>query len=192
MLASMAPHPSALTLFVLAPLVAWRVYVRFRRSVGRQKMSPVRPWIQLILFPALVGLIALATRMHPERLWWLAGGLACGGWLSVMGLRLTQFEVTPGRLYYTPHAPLGIVLSLLFVARIIYRIFEIYVLDTGAGPGLQDFARSPVTLAVFGLLAGYYVGYAAGLVRWRRGVLARKRAREAAAANEAGDDSSGR
>jgi hypothetical protein len=181
----MAPHPSALTLFVLAPLVSWRVYLRFRRSIGRQKMSPVRPWIQLVLF-------AVATRNHPLGLWLLAGGLMLGGGLSVYGLRLTQFEVTPERLYYTPHAPLGIVLSLLFVARIIYRIFEVYVLDTNAGPGVEAFAQSPVTLAVFGLLAGYYIGYALGLVRWRWDVLERKRAREAAAASDLGDDPSGR
>jgi ABC-type transport system involved in cytochrome c biogenesis permease subunit len=188
----MAPHPSALTLFVLAPLVSWRVYLRFRRSIGRQKMSPVRPWIQLVLFPTLVVLFAVATRNHPLGLWLLAGGLVLGGGLSVYGLRLTQFEVTPERLYYTPHAPLGIVLSLLFVARIIYRIFEVYVLDTNAGPGVEAFAQSPVTLAVFGLLAGYYIGYALGLVRWRWDVLERKRAREAAAASDLGDDPSGR
>ncbi|CAN5573872.1 hypothetical protein BH11PSE7_BH11PSE7_25940 [soil metagenome] len=186
----MAPHPSALTIFVLAPLVSWRVYLRFRRSIGRQKMSPVRPWIQLFMFPALVVLFALATRMYPERMWLLGIGLALGGLLSIYGLRLTNFEVTPGRLYYTPHAPLGIVLSLLFVARIIYRIFEVYVLDTDAGPGIQAFAQSPVTLAVFGLLAGYYIGYAVGLVRWRWGVLTRRR--EAPAASERGDDPPGR
>jgi hypothetical protein len=33
--------------------------------------------------------------------------------------------------------------------------------------GTDDFARSPLTLCVFGLLAGYYIAYAIGLVRWR-------------------------
>ena len=33
-----------------------------------------------------------------------------------------------------------------------------------------DFAASPLTLGIFGLLAGYYVTYAIGLVRWRLGV----------------------
>ncbi len=31
--------------------------------------------------------------------------------------------------------------------------------------------RSPLTLAVFGLIAGYYMTYALGLVRWRNLVL---------------------
>jgi hypothetical protein len=32
---------------------------------------------------------------------------------------------------------------------------------------------------VFGLLAGYYIGYAIGLLRWRARVMRVKRAREA-------------
>jgi hypothetical protein len=35
------------------------------------------------------------------------------------------------------------------------------------------------TLAVFGLLAGYYIAYAIGLVRWRLRILSAKRQREA-------------
>ncbi len=178
-----APHPSAITLFIVVPLVAWRVYLRFRRMVGRQKMSPYRPWIQLVLFPALLALFAWGAHAFPERLAWLLVGVIAGVCLSVYGLRLTKFEVTPGRLYYTPHAPLGIALSLLFVGRLLYRGIEVYVLDTAATPGVQGFAQSPVTLGVFGLLAGYYIGYAIGLVRWRWGVLAKKRAREDAQGN---------
>jgi hypothetical protein len=41
-------------------------------------------------------------------------------------------------------------------------------------------ARSPLTLAVFGLVAGYYISYAIGLARWRFRVLRAKREREAA------------
>jgi hypothetical protein len=68
------------------------------------------------------------------------------------------------------------------VARIAYRFIEIYAIDPGPPHGMDDFARSPLTLAVFGLLAGYYVAYAVGLLRWRFGVLRAKREREAAQA----------
>jgi hypothetical protein len=67
----------------------------------------------------------------------------------------------------------------LFVGRIAYRLFEIYAAEPAVQHGVDDFARSPLTLAVFGLLAGYYITYAIGLVRWRFGVLRAKRAREA-------------
>jgi hypothetical protein len=83
----------------------------------------------------------------------------------VYGLRLTKFEQTAQGLFYTPNAHLGIALSLLFIGRLIYRAFQIY-LSVG-NPSLHDFTRSPLTLAIFGTLAGYYVTYAIGLLRWR-------------------------
>ena len=36
-----------------------------------------------------------------------------------------------------------------------------------------EFAHSPLTLSIFGLLAGYYIAYAIGLVRWRFAVKKR-------------------
>jgi cytochrome b561 len=182
-----APSPSTLTLLALIPLLAWRIRARFRRMVGRQRLSRIRPWITLVLFPTLVLLIGLAARSQPERILWLAAGLVVGAALGVFGLSKTQFEPTKEGLFYTPNAHLGIALSLLFVARIAYRFVEIYRMGPGGPSGMGDFARSPLTLSVFGLLAGYYVSYAIGLVRWRWRVLAAKQAREAAQAAAAAD-----
>lgn len=39
----------------------------------------------------------------------------------------------------------------------------------GADPNLQ-YASSPLTLLIFGVLAGYYVSYAIGLLRWKASV----------------------
>lgn len=156
---------------VLLPLLAWRAYSRFRRMVGRQRLSRVRPWITLAVFPALILVLAYFSQTQAERLWWLAAGLVAGSSLGVYGLRRTRFEPTPEGLFYTPNAHLGIALSLLFVARILYRLVEVYAMGPKIPAGMQDFVRSPLTLAVFGLLAGYYIAYAAGLVRWRRQVL---------------------
>jgi hypothetical protein len=38
----------------------------------------------------------------------------------------------------------------------------------GAARSDASFARSPLTLVIFGLVACYYACYAAGLLRWRR------------------------
>jgi hypothetical protein len=159
-----APSLPALGLLLLVPLVAWRMYARFRRMVGRQRLSRVRPWIHLTLFPALLFLLGWLSQGRMDALAWLAGSVALGALLAQYGLSRTQFEATPRGLYYTPHAPLGIALSVLFAGRILYRVYEV----VSAGPRAADFARSPLTLAVFGLLAGYYVAYAIGLLRWRR------------------------
>jgi hypothetical protein len=181
----MTLSPTTLTIAILIPLVLWRMYSRIRRMVGRQRLSRVRPWVTLVVFPLIIAMLALATLTHPERLVVLAVAVAAGLALARFGLSKTKFEPTPEGLFYTPNAHLGIALSLLFVGRILYRLVEMYALGlpgpAAGGPGAQDFARSPLTLGVFGLLAGYYVGYAIGLVRWRMGVMQRKREREAAA-----------
>ena len=178
-----ALNPTTITLLVVAPLLVWRIYVRIRRMSVRQRLSRVRPWITLIIFPTIVLLLAYATHWHFERLFWLAGSLVFGSLLGVYGLRRTHFESTPQGLFYTPHAHLGIALSLLLVGRIVYRLIELYALDTTASRGAPQFAQSPLTLAIFGLLAGYYVAYAAGLVGWRNRVIRAESQREAKATN---------
>lgn len=160
---------------MLVPLIVWRVYARFRRLVGRQRLSRIRPWITLSVFPALIVLLCFAAHSHPERLWWLAGGLSPGLLLGRFGLSKTRFEPTPQGLFYTPNVHLGIALSLLFVARIAYRFVEVYALEPAMPHQMEDFVRSPLTLAVFGLLAGYYVAYAVGLLRWRFRILRARR-----------------
>lgn len=175
-----APSSATVTLLILLPLIGWRIYARFRRMVGRQRLSRIRPWITLTLFPILLLLLILASQANLERLWLLAGGMVMGILLGIFGLSRTRFEPTRQGLFYTPNAHLGIALSLLFVGRIIYRFVEVYAINPGVPHDLNDFAGSPVTLAVFGLLAGYYIAYAIGLVRWRIRVLRAKRQREAA------------
>src|SRR3954470_765619 len=155
----------SIVLLVLSPLILWRVYSRVRRLVGRQRLSRIRPWVAICLFPPLVLLLALVARHHAVALAWLGGGLVVGGLLAMYGLRLTQFERTEQGLFYTPNAHLGIALSLLLVGRILYRLIEVYA--DGVPSGGSDFLRSPITLAIFGTLAGYYVSYAIGLLRWR-------------------------
>ncbi len=163
----MMPSPATLTLFAIVPLLIWRSYSRFRRMVGRQQLSKYRPWITLVIFPLFIFLLGIATRTHPERLWMLAAGLVLGAALGVFGLKKTLFEPTTHGFFYTPNAHLGIALSLLFIARILYRMVEVYGLDPTSPHDMDNFARSPLTLAIFGLLAGYYMSYAFGLLRWR-------------------------
>ena len=112
-------------------LIAWRMYSRVRRLIGRQRLSVKRVWIRIVLFPLVVALLAFSVFMHPEALGYLACGVAIGLALGALGLRLTKYEVTGEGLFYTPSAHLGIALSMLLIARIAYR-FAVYGLP-GAG-----------------------------------------------------------
>ena len=149
-------------------LIAWRMHRRIRRSIGRQRLSPVRPWIYVVLLPLVVAMLAFASLRAPEAIWmYLAGGVAAGIGLGLFGLRLTQFEVTPAGRFYTPSTHLGVVLSVLLVCRIAWRF------ATGGFPGSAGASSAPpganltpLTLLLFGMLAGYYTTYSVGLLRW--------------------------
>jgi hypothetical protein len=166
------PQISIVALLALVPLMAWRMYARVRRMIGRQRLSRIRPWITLVIFPLLLGLLVLAARAHLDRLWFLGLGLLMGAALAIFGLKKTRFERTPEGLFYTPNAHLGVGLSLLLIGRVIYRLVEVFVFGHVPPPTEpNDFAITPLTLGVVGLLAGYYIVYAAGLVRSRSALL---------------------
>jgi hypothetical protein len=172
-------HSFPAPLLILIPLIAWRIYVRIRRAVGRQRLSKYRVWITMGIYTLILVAIGLGTRAHPERLGWMVVGLALGIPLGVFSLKKTKFEPTPEGLFYTPNAHLGIILSMLFVGRILYRIFAAYLVATSKPQDPGDFMGSAATVAIFGLLAGYYITYAVGLARWRYRIIRNKRQREA-------------
>jgi hypothetical protein len=167
MRAMIAPAPTLIPFLIAIPLVGWRLYSRIRRSVGRQPLSKVRPWITLAIFPIIILLLGFAARGLAANLGLLTAGIVAGTALGMFGLSKTRFENTPQGMFYTPNAHLGIALSALFTARVIYRMIQMYQMDPTAQPHPADFANSPLTLAIFGLLAGYYCTYATGLIRWR-------------------------
>ena len=162
-------NPSLFVPIGFGALLLWRTYSRIRRMVGRQRLSKVRPWITVVVFPLILALLVTASIAKPTSLLALAGGAAVGLGLGIYGLRVTRFENTPQGMFYTPSAHVGIALSLLFVGRILYRLVTTTYGSAGgppAGPQMA-YATTPFTLLIFGTLAGYYVTYAVGLLRWR-------------------------
>lgn len=171
-------NPSLVVPFGLGALLLWRTYARIRRMVGRQHLSKVRPWVTVGVFLLLVLMLGAVSIARPESLIGLGAGLAGGVGLGFYSLSKTRFENTAQGLFYTPSAHVGIAVSLLFVGRLIYRVIDMQgygmsaggpVSAPGADPNLH-YATSPLTLLVFGVLAGYYVTYAIGLLRWKASI----------------------
>ena len=111
--------------FVAVPIIVWRMYSRIRRNIGRQHLSKWRPWITLTLFPLIVVLIAAGAATQPLRLLAMAGGIIAGIALGMFGTKHTKFESTPEGIFYTPNAHIGIALSVIFFARVVYRMFQL-------------------------------------------------------------------
>lgn len=156
-----------LTVILVVALVAWRFHARIRRMIGRQRLSSVRPWITVVVLPLVLVLLLATGAMHPMTGAATATGLAAGIALGRIGTRLTKFEATPAGLFYTPNAHLGIALSLLLVLRLGWRFAMLQVNGGTSDPQAMQMGSSPLTMVLFGTLAGYYVTYAIGLLRWR-------------------------
>jgi hypothetical protein len=157
--------PAPVVAVALTPLVLWRVYSRIKRLTTRQRSRTWRHRTTLVFFPLLLVLVGLAGLANPLVLAALAAGLAGGAVLGSVALRKTMFEQVGEEFYFTPHAQIGLLVASLFLARMAYRAWKFYM---QADFVQHDFVRSPLTLAVFGVLAGYYITYATGLLRWRK------------------------
>ncbi len=158
-------NPSMLVTVLIVALIAWRLYARSRRLIGRQRLSKWRPWVTVTLLPLIFVVLGVLSRHQPPALWALSGGAIAGIGLGMLGLNLTKFETTPTGAWYTPSAHLGIALSTVLVLRIAYRfVLAPQSVNFGAPP--PSYSSSPITLLIFGALALYYVTYAVGLIRW--------------------------
>jgi hypothetical protein len=153
-----------ITWLVVAVFVGWRIYIRLKRNIGEQQFRPKRLKFYTVVFSlATVGCGVLSVGHQPVMLGWLAGTvLGVGlGWLS---LRLTTFSTVAAGRFYTPNAHIGIGLSLLFIGRLLYRVFAIYSNLSFGGQPVPALGHSALTFLTFELLAGYYIAYSLGVL----------------------------
>ncbi len=163
-----APDQTTAVVFIgILALLGWRMYARIRRMVGRQRFRPRRPWVTITVFPLLLLTLGADVFTRAAGGFALLAGVGIGAALGFYGLRLTKFEDASDGPHYTPNAHIGIALSVVLLVRIIYRLTPL-ILAGGALPPPEQMARTPLTLAIVGTLAGYYVTYAVGLLRWSR------------------------
>jgi hypothetical protein len=176
---------------LITALVIWGLYRRARRIIGRQSVQPGRLWTRVVIL-AVTGVLVAATAPHDTKtLAALAAGACLGAALGWFGLKYTRFETTPEGRFYTPHAYLGLVVTALLVARVLYRMMIMYSgargfapIDPGAAAGPNPFApaalygdpgayayqtpygnlQTPLTIAIFGALVGYYISYYLGVL----------------------------
>jgi len=155
--------PAALAPAGFAVLIALMYYRRLRRLFGRQPVQPMRMKFRIAILLLVGALLLLRGALGPQGGLAAVAGLGGGIALAWLGLRLTTFESTPQGNFYTPHGGIGLALSVLLLGRLVYRFFVIApVVQDAHQAGMDPFAafqRSPLTLAIFALLIGYYVTY---------------------------------
>src|SRR5215469_15157553 len=103
-------------------LIAWSMYRRIRRSIGRQKLKTGRIIFVLVIFGVFSLFIILAGLLNPRLLAGFGAGILGGVILGFVSLKLTKFETTQEGHFYTPDTRIGMAISFLFVGRLIYRM----------------------------------------------------------------------
>ena len=153
--------PSTPVVGAMMGLIAWRVYKRIRRNIGRQPLRPRRALTSIFIFSGLSVLIIGFSLPQSRLLLGFGGGLSLGVLLGLLGLRLTRFETTTKGHFYIPNTPIGVALSLLLVGRVAYRFMVLR--DVTVAHNHPPPMQSPLTFFIFGLMAGYYIVYQTGL-----------------------------
>lgn len=155
---------SHMIMLAMSPLILWRIYKRVQRLTVRQQSRLWRHWFGVTFLPLALLAMGFFMAAHPPALASLIGGVAAGGALGWHALRRSGFERVGDAYFYTPYAPIGMLVAMIFIARVLYRIFEMETLGPQQTP---SFGRSPLTMGIMGVVAGYYLVYASGLLRWR-------------------------
>lgn len=158
----MLPAPAIAA--IVTPFILWRVYQRIKRLLVRQKSELWRHRLSIGIMAILLVAFGVQGLGHPAALAALVAGIAIGAALGYAALQRTGFEQVGADFYYVPHAPIGIVVAVLFIGRLAYRGYELYV--DGAMAASQ-MAAGPLTLGILGTIIGYYTLYNGGLLRWR-------------------------
>jgi len=158
----------AVSIAGFAVLFAFLIYRRFRRLFGRQPVQPARLKFRVVFLLVIGALLVLRGGLGAQSALAVAAGLGGGIALGLLGVRLTTFETTPQGRFYTPHGGIGLLLSALLLGRLAYRFVVVWPLMHGAHVAgenpMASFQRSPLTLAIFALLIGYYVTYCIGIL----------------------------
>jgi hypothetical protein len=158
----MQQHVPLIANVLIAALLIFVVYRRFRRTFGRQVFSPTRMYVRIGILLVLSAFIIAAVRHSPAALGLLGLGVLMGVVLALIGASRTRFELDQGVRYYIPHTYTGLLVSALFLGRLTYNLLNNYSLARAGTPppsGLAVYANNPMTTGFFFVLVGYYVCY---------------------------------
>ncbi len=164
-----------LLLVALMPLILLQ---RYRVGTSRRLVRGWTVTLNLVLMALSTILFlagaALTTVWVPDAFTGAVAGVALGAGLGLMGLVLTRWEPAATTLHYTPNRWLVLIVTFAVSARVLYGLWRSW---TAAKAGLSGAPVMlafgiPESLAVGGVVVGYYLMYGWGVRRrfrrWQR------------------------
>lgn len=167
-MAALAGSVQYAPLALVALLLPISVYRRIRRNVGRQAFSPLRLKIRSAVMLAIVAILVgvLAHGGHVASIAAFGAGALAGIALSRLGVRLATLGEDAQGTFYRPNPWLGSTLSLILVARLAWRMFELWPALSQPGAILPPLtAPGPLTSLLLGAVLVYYVAFSLGVLR---------------------------
>ena len=161
---------TTVVLLILVPALIWRTYSRLKLVFRRQESVAWRHWVGAAGLPILLLAAAQSMLANLPALSMMAAAVIAGAWMAFFALRKTRFETVGLKLYFTPPSRTAILVSMLFVARVLQIGVEFYANRQSEHPHIINQAevmQHPLTVIPFGLLIGYLTAYSIGLLRWR-------------------------
>ena len=159
--------PGSVGVLLAATVILFAIYRRYRRNVGRQRLSPKRMILRILLLCVAGVFLGQAVIVRPLALVEVLISLALGLAAAFVGLRLTKFERTSEGDFYTPNTYVSLAVFGIFIVRLAYRL--IFEFQTGApqaanGNPFLGYGSNPLVAAPFFLLVGYYAFYYGGVL----------------------------
>lgn len=125
----------------IAALILFAIYRRVRRNIGWQLLRTKRIKVRIIIFLVIGGLFLAESAAHPVSLASDLCGIAVGAALAFYSSKITRFKQRDEHWYYMPNVWIGTAVSLLFIGRLLFRMFSLY--SSGALQGTSsDSAQS--------------------------------------------------
>jgi hypothetical protein len=156
-------------------LMPLSLVLRYRAGTARRM---ARGWVAAvnvlgISFSAalFLGFAALSTLWVPRALPYSLAGMAAGGLLGLLGLRLSRWEALPRSVHYTPNRWLVLAITLVVTSRIVYGLWRAWHAWRITPDDASWLAAAGVagSLGAGALVLGYYLAYWMGLwLRLRR------------------------
>jgi len=156
---------------IFVAVIPLSLFQRYRAGTARRLARGWVATLNLVTIGVSAGLFLVAAAVTnawvPQTFKYAGVGLLGGVILGLFGLAVSRWEESPHALHYTPNRWLVLAITLAVTARLLYGVWRSWHASRAALEGTAWLAASGVagSLAVGGVVLGYYVTYWAGVRR---------------------------
>lgn len=157
---------------LLAFFILHRVYRRLRRNFGWQPLNSRRLQVSTVIMTIFGFILFISGSSHISSLISDLAGTALGIILATCSAAMTRFEQREGQLHYMPNLWIGMIVTLLFLIRFLFRFYVAFT-QTGVSSAEQwQGITGGWTAGLMFVMISYYATYNLFLLRKQKAKMA--------------------